>query len=113
MHEHSITNEVVHQIVHACEDNKIASPKRIVVRVGELTSYKKDPILFYFEAVKKSVDVLRDASLIVEMVEGKIKCGECSEKSVVEASPLILCPKCESADVKVLEGDQVKIVSIE
>ena len=112
MHEHKITNEVVHQIVHACEDRNI-KPKRIVVELGNLTTYKKDPVLFYFESAKKELDILSDAELEIIEVPGKILCNECEKEHVVESSPLILCPSCESVDIVVLEGNKIVIKEIE
>ncbi|MBR9690722.1 hydrogenase maturation nickel metallochaperone HypA [Candidatus Woesearchaeota archaeon] len=111
MHEHSITNEVVHQIVHACEDKDI-TPKKIKVKLGVLTTYKKDSVLLYFEGHKKEIDILKDCELDIEEVPGKIVCNECKKESKVEPSPLILCPFCDSADIKVIQGDKVVIAEI-
>ncbi len=111
MHEHSITNEVVHRILHACEDSGV-SPKKITVELGLLSGYKKDPVLFYFESIKKDHDVLSQAELDIVEVKGRILCNQCGLDSDVEPSPLIICPACESADVKILEGDKIVIREI-
>ena len=112
MHEHGITNEVVHQIIHACEDENIKNPKKIVVELGLLTGYKAGPVLFYFDSFKKTYPLLENTELEIVEIEGKIKCNDCDNKNIVEPSPLILCPDCDSANVNVLEGDKIIIKSI-
>lgn len=113
MHEHGITDEVVHQIVHSCEDEGIANPKKIIVKLGLLTTYRKEPVLFYFEGHKRELDILKNAELIIEEIEGKIICNNCRKESVVESSPLILCPKCDSEKVEIIQGKDIIIESIE
>lgn len=112
MHEHSITNEIVHQIVHACEDNSITSPKRIVVELGTLTTFKKEPLLHYFKAHKKEIALLKDAELEVLEIRGRVRCKDCDEESDVEPEPLVICPKCGSMDVEVIQGGEVIIKEI-
>ncbi|PLW79307.1 hypothetical protein C0585_08510 [Candidatus Woesearchaeota archaeon] len=113
MHEHGITNEVVHQIIHACEDEGIEKPKKIIVELGELTSYKADPVLFYFESFKKTYPLLENSELEIKEIKGKVKCKDCGNENGVEHSPLIICPDCDSANLKVLEGDKIIINSID
>ncbi|MBN2053022.1 hydrogenase maturation nickel metallochaperone HypA [Candidatus Woesearchaeota archaeon] len=112
MHEHGITDEVVHQILHACEDENITNPKKIVVELGMLTTYKKEPIMMYFEAHKKEIGLLKNAKLEIIEIPGKILCNDCKKKSKIEPSPLIICPKCQSTNVKILQGDKVIIKEI-
>ena len=112
MHEYGITNEVVHRILHECEDKDIKQPKKILVELGELTSYKKESVLFYFENFKKENEILRNATLEIKMIKGRIKCNNCKKESVVEPSPIYLCPSCESVDVEVLQGNSIDILDI-
>lgn len=112
MHEHHITNEVVHQILHACEDEGIISPKKIVVSLGLLSGYKKEPVLYYFEGHKNSIKTLKDATLEIIEIEGKIYCNNCKKENQVDYQPIILCPNCNSSNVKVLEGKEIAIIEI-
>ena len=113
MHEHSITNQVVHQILHACEDAGMGNAKKISVELGLLTGYKADSVLFYFDSIKKDWNIIKDAELNIIEIPGKILCRSCKKELIVESSPLILCPNCESTNVKVLQGKDVVIKSIE
>lgn len=113
MHEHHITNEVVHRILHACEDEGIDNPKKIVLSLGLLTGYKQDSVLFYFEGHKHDISLLKNASLEIIEVDGKIHCNDCKKNYDIEPLPMLLCPKCSSSTVKVLQGNEIKILKIE
>jgi hydrogenase nickel incorporation protein HypA/HybF len=112
MHEYNITNDVVHQVLHACEDSKISKPKKISVEIGELTTYKKDSVLFYFESFKKDNDILKDANLEIKIIKGRVRCNFCKKESTVEPLPIILCPKCSSLDIDIIEGNEIRIKGI-
>ena len=109
MHEHGITNEVVHQILHYCEDYNIKNPKEVNVELGMLTTYKKDPVLFYFESAKENYPILKNAVLNIKEIQGKIKCETCKKENDVESSPLILCPNCDSQNVTIIQGKKISI----
>lgn len=113
MHEHHITNEVVHKILHACEDEGIINPKKIVVSLGLLSGYKKEPVLYYFECHKSTIEMLKNATLEIIEVQGKIYCNNCKKENLVEYHPLILCPTCNSLNVEILSGKEISIDNIE
>ncbi len=112
MHEHNITNEVVHQVLHACEDSGVKNPKIIKLNLGLLSGYKKDPILFYFEQIKKEYAMIRDAKLEITEISGKIFCGSCKKIYEVEPSPIQICPECDSTEVRILQGKDITITEI-
>lgn len=51
MHELEITRELISMIKAECKKHGL-SPRRAVVTVGELTSYKEEPIIYYFNLLK-------------------------------------------------------------
>lgn len=123
MHEHGITNAVVHQILHACEDNHIKNPKRITIQLGALTSYKKESLKFYFEKAKQDFPILKNAVLDIFDIPGRVSCNSCGKESdasldesgnlTISSVPLILCPNCKSADIKIIQGNDVIIRKID
>lgn len=112
MHEYGITNEVVHQVLHACEDRGIKKAKKIIVEIGELTTYKKDSVLFYFESFKKNNPLLSKAKLEIKMIKGRIKCNNCKKENLVKPQPITLCPSCQSLDIEFLQGNNINIIDI-
>jgi len=112
MHEHNITNEVVHQILHECEDRGITKPKQIVVELGTLTGYKKESVLFYFDSIKKEEPLLKNAKLHIVEIPGKIFCKICKKEYMIEPLPIQLCPNCNTTNVKVLQGKDIAITEM-
>ncbi len=70
MHELSITRQLIEMITKECE-SKIKKVKAITAELGQLTSYKKEPVLFYFDALKKDSPLVRNAKLLINETEGK------------------------------------------
>jgi len=112
MHEHSITKNIVVMVVKECQKNNLR-PKKVVVELGSLTTYKKEPIMFYFEALKKDFDVLEDAKLEINEVKGMVNCNKCTKESEVEDPSFIICRHCKSHDVKIVQGKDFIIKEIQ
>ena len=112
MHELSITRKLVEMIKSECKENNIDNPKKIVVEVGKLTNYKKQPIKFYFDLLKKEEDLIKNSELILNTIPGKIKCNNSGKKSQVDFEVMIFCPECDSHDVEIIEGKDIKLKEI-
>jgi hydrogenase nickel incorporation protein HypA/HybF len=69
-----------------------------------------DAMLFAF-GLATAVTPLEGATLDIEERAGRIRCHDCGAES---ASPdlLLLCP-CGSADVEVVAGRELRVVSVE
>lgn len=74
MHEYAITKELLRTAREAASENGLTEIKEIVVEVGALTTYEKEPILHYFNELKIGGDFLKNAELIIkETLGGEIK----------------------------------------
>ena len=71
MHELAITKEIVELILEECKRRKIKSVKNIKIEIGNMTTYKKNPILHYFEIIKKENQVTKNANLKVKEIKGE------------------------------------------
>ena len=109
MHELLVTQSIVTEIL-----KKTKKPKRIVVDIGTLTTYKKEPILMYFEVLKEDVPEIKNAVLEVNEVRGKIMCDTCKQESFVDSPLLLLCPHCDNAsNTRVVDGGEMIIKSVD
>jgi hydrogenase nickel incorporation protein HypA/HybF len=54
-----------------------------------------------------------DAELELEFVTAEVSCRSCGQQSTIESRWSLLCPRCESADVKVLRGDEFLVTSLD
>jgi hydrogenase nickel incorporation protein HypA/HybF len=113
MHELSAAKELLDILEKECETKGISNPKKVITRLGTLTTYSKEPIVFYFDQLKKQNDLLKDVVLIVEKENGKIRCKTCKKESFVKHSYLLFCPYCNSDDITVVEGKDFIIRHVE
>ncbi|MEM4259960.1 MAG: hydrogenase maturation nickel metallochaperone HypA [Candidatus Woesearchaeota archaeon] len=113
MHELEITKELIKNLSKQCETRGIKDPKTVVTRLGKLTTYARDSIIFYFDMLKKENELLANTKLVVEHENGKIRCNTCKKESYVQQPYLIECPYCYSDNVSIIEGRSFIIKSLE
>jgi hydrogenase nickel incorporation protein HypA/HybF len=110
MHELAVTRAIISQICEECEAKGIR-PAEASIQLGLLTSYRKEPILYYFDILKKEAGI-DSCSLKVDEVPGSLRCNSCGEESEIEESLSMFCPKCDSSDIDIVKGRDIKILSI-
>jgi Zn finger protein HypA/HybF involved in hydrogenase expression len=103
MHEISAAKEVI-RILQDETDKPVVGA---TIEVGCLSGFKPDPIIFYFDMIKKNYRTLKACSLDAIEVKGRIICKSCKAKSIVSNQPVIFCPKCQSGDTKIIEGRDI------
>ncbi len=111
MHELGITKSMAAAIKEECSERNIQEPVSVVLQVGELTTYSKDAIKFYFALIRKQDEFFKNTDLHVEIVKGEVFCNSCKKTHIVK--DWFACPACESMDVELQKGKEVLIKSIE
>jgi hydrogenase nickel incorporation protein HypA/HybF len=101
MHELAITKAIIEAI--KAKD----SPRHAIVDLGTLTTYKKDPIMYYFDMLKEESG-LKDTELKINVIPGKVICNECKEESIVKPY-MIICKHCNSLDVEIIQGKEIDL----
>ncbi|HEV7710471.1 MAG TPA: hydrogenase maturation nickel metallochaperone HypA [Asanoa sp.] len=107
MHELSITQSVVDEVRSRAGERRV---HRVRLEVGALTAVVPSSMLFCFDLVTAGT-VLEGASLDIDVTPGRAACRSCGV-SFDLPDPVLLCA-CGSADVSVLAGRELKIVSME
>jgi hydrogenase nickel incorporation protein HypA/HybF len=54
-----------------------------------------------------------DAQLELEVVNAEVSCRSCGHQSMITSQWSLLCPRCESADVEVLRGNEFLVTSLD
>lgn len=108
MHELSLTQAVVDAVVEKMGDAKIECVR---LEIGKLSGVVVDSIRFCFDLVAEGTTVA-GARLEIDEPSGHARCRECATEFDV-ADPIVLCPGCESANVDVLFGRDLRIRSVE
>jgi hydrogenase nickel incorporation protein HypA/HybF len=113
MHELNVTKKTMDLIKSECKENNIKNPKKIFLELGELTTYKKEPLVYYYNILKKESDLLKNTDLIIKEIPGKIKCKDCKKESLIKELYIIICPNCRSGNVNIIQGQNIKINKIQ
>lgn len=112
MHELPITQSIVKIACEEAEKHNAKKVYEIRIKVGELSGLVPECIQYYYDIVSEGT-IAKGAKIIVDKVQMKMHCNECSyedEFSNVEGSS---CPRCGSNSVKVLGGNEFYIESME
>lgn len=111
MHELSIVNA----LIELCEKNaKIHSANKITkvhVKIGSLSGIEPHFFKITFDTFKEKT-ICDSATLILDMDELKVACFECGATSKIENNEIV-CPICKSIEVKVIEGEDMILQSLE
>jgi hydrogenase nickel incorporation protein HypA/HybF len=112
MHELALVESIFKEIETAREKMEISEKiTQIELEVGELTGAVPQSLAFCFEALKGNTE-LQDAELRIRSVQGTFLCLRCKNTGEIELFPMI-CPSCDSLDMKITGGDELRILSIE
>ena len=107
MHEMAITQSVVDAVCEHAAGRQVHSVK---LEVGALCAVVPDSMQFCFELVTAGT-VADGARLDVDVTPGAGHCRTCGQ-SFGLSDLILLCP-CGSADVEVVAGRDLKILSME
>ena len=113
MHELAVTQSLIQSVLTECKKNNIKDIKKIIVELGSLTSYVDESIQFYFNLLKKDIQIIKNSSLEIHVEQGKIKCKDCKKTSTVQDPYLILCQHCQSTNIEIISGKEFIIKEIE
>ena len=107
MHEMAITQSVVDAVCEHAAGRRVHSVK---LEVGELCAVVPDSMQFCFELATQGT-AADGATLDLDMRPGAARCRTCAQEFELH-DPILLCP-CGSADVEVLAGRDMRILSME
>jgi hydrogenase nickel incorporation protein HypA/HybF len=107
MHEMALTQSVVEAV---CEHAAGRHVQSVTIEVGALCAVVPGAMQFCFELATEGT-VADGASLEVNVQPGSARCRSCGQSFELQ-DPILLCP-CGSADVEVIAGRDLRILSME
>ncbi len=107
MHELAIAESVVDTVTQRLPGARIT---RVHLEVGALSGVVADSIRFCFDLATEGTG-LAGATLEITEPPAQCRCRGCGTEFQPD-SPIVLCP-CGSADVAVLGGEELKILSVQ
>ncbi len=82
------------------------------VKIGALRQVVPESLSFCWTLLRGYED-MPDAELELEFVTAEVQCRSCGNESAISSQWSLLCPLCESADVKVLCGNEFLVTSLD
>ena len=111
MHEYSIVQALLVQCEEIAEANDATKVTKVVVKIGVMSGVEPHLLEVAFNTFKES-GVTKGAAFVMNVQPLKIECNACHSVSELEKMHYC-CPKCESIDVTVIDGEDMFLMSLE
>jgi hydrogenase nickel incorporation protein HypA/HybF len=112
MHEFSIVSSLIKIIEGHAADNNAVRVLKVEVELGEFSGVEPELFAGVFETFASCGGLIGGARLVMDIVATKILCRGCGEKSPL-TDAAFYCLACGSADVDVVEGNDIVLRSLE
>lgn len=111
MHEMSIVEALLETVRGELRAHPDARVQTVHVRVGQLRQVEPDMLRFCYDAAVRDTP-LAGSRLEIETDEASARCDVCSLEFPVEEN-WFECPRCRSANARLLKGDELLLTSLE
>jgi len=111
MHEYSIVQALLTQCEDIAAQNEAESVTKIVVKIGRMSGVEPHLLEIAFNTFKEKT-VCDAAEFVMNVQPLTIECKECGAVTVLDEI-FYKCPACESLDVKVIDGEDMFLMSLE
>ncbi|WP_417345445.1 hydrogenase maturation nickel metallochaperone HypA [Ferrimonas sp.] len=111
MHEAALTQGLVKILLSRTSELGVGSVSRVTLKVGRLKAVEPHSLRFCFEMFVRDT-VLEGAELVIDTVEARATCLECSESFEVRRF-CFRCPGCDSTSLQLTQGEELFIESFE
>jgi hydrogenase nickel incorporation protein HypA/HybF len=112
MHEGSIAKSIIDSSLSIIEKEGLKKAITIKIMVGKIHAIVPQLLFELYDIMKEDYPKLSESQLEIEELDVKIFCNHCQQETLLD-EPFFICPKCGSPDVKMLQGKELHIVSIE
>jgi hydrogenase nickel incorporation protein HypA/HybF len=110
MHELSLAKDILDTVKQSLPPEDLPKIRSIILEVGAYSGVISDSLKFSFEAIISGTE-MSEARLEIIDVPFVLHCNNCTIESVMEF-PMLICDSCGSMDVKVISGDELKIMEL-
>ncbi|MDD2864874.1 MAG: hydrogenase maturation nickel metallochaperone HypA [Methylococcales bacterium] len=111
MHEMSLCEGMLEILQEQAKTQNYSTVKTVFLEIGKLSNVEPDAMRFAFPVVAKG-SLAENATLEIIEVSGQAWCMQC-EKNVVIEQRYDGCPFCESHQLQVIDGEQMRIKELE
>lgn len=111
MHEYSVVQALLTQCEEHAEANDATKITKVVVKIGVMSGIEAHLLETAFNTFKETT-VCDGAEFVMNIQPLTIECRSCGAVSELEKVHYC-CPKCESTDVTVVDGEDMFLMSLE
>jgi len=111
MHEYSIVQSLINSCESYMVENQASKVTKVVVKIGVMSGVEPHLLKEAFDTFKDST-VCESAEMVMNIQKVKIECNACGVESELEKNEY-LCPLCQSADIKVVDGEDMYLMQLE
>ncbi len=122
MHEAALAESILKTILDVASRNEAREVLRVEMEVGEICLVNIEQLTFLMGMFARET-IAKDMEFLVEKVETKIRCKECSYFGGIEYKeidpawhyrvPLFGCVRCKSNMTEIVQGKELTIRSID
>ncbi|MEQ9407427.1 MAG: hydrogenase maturation nickel metallochaperone HypA [Fuerstiella sp.] len=111
MHEESLVRSLLRQVESIAAENNAAAVTDIEVEIGPLSGVESLLVTAAFERLVADT-ACRGATLTIRQIGMAAACEDCgTEFGMVEL--LFCCPSCGASRIRILRGDEFRLMNIE
>lgn len=82
------------------------------LQVGALRQVVPETLAFCWTLVREHAG-MPQAELELELITAAVLCRDCGQRSDIESRWSVRCPRCQSADVEVVAGEEFLVTSVD
>lgn len=111
MHEYSVVQALLNQCEEIAQENRAAGISKVVCKIGVMSGVEVHLLKVAFDTFKEGT-ICENALFVINEQKLKLECNDCG--AVFEADEIrYYCRECESLRVKVLDGEEMYLMSLE
>jgi len=111
MHELSICQSLLDQVIQLAKKHQAQQVAKIVVQIGPLSGIVPELLAQAF-TIASADTVAHSAELVLETLPVRVHCLSCGAETIVDANRLI-CAHCGDWQTQLISGDEMLLASIE
>ncbi len=111
MHEYSIVQALLNQCEEIAEQNEAEKITKVVTKIGVMSGVEPHLLQIAFDTFKEGTKC-DEAEFVMNIQKLKLHCNTCGEEFEIDEFRY-QCRTCESLDVKVVDGEEMYLMSLE
>jgi|TARA_R110002050_G_scaffold5268_1_gene23863 hydrogenase nickel incorporation protein HypA/HybF len=111
LHEYSIVQSLLESCEEHAKANNATKVTKVVVKIGILSGVEPDLLQTAFDTFKEKT-ICDECEFIVNKQKIVIECQDCEEESTLKKNEFT-CPKCNSSNIRVVDGEDMYLMSLE